>query len=299
MNEIFVNDKLTLQRMIYDEILNLFYHSLKINNVNSMQYKYIMDSLIKTGSVAYDKPTDQWYRVTGTGRNEYGLPTKLVCISGDGLTKLHRNASYEPDELGCYRITFSHTDEDLHRYLWHTANILADLKLAILQNAKAIKAPMIIQAPSKELANSIRMACEEKEDGAPVVIVNKDVGQALIGQETKVEYTADKLMFLYDEIRAKCLTRLGFLTRVNNTDERIQSAQVYAVVGEAHDSIHSYIDWWNAQMEQFGLDFKMELNGCLDEVYTNSLMVTANDGDGKEGGYDKKGGSYEDSSASA
>ena len=298
MNEIFTDSKYAIQRMIYDEFMTLLYHSLKINGVNSMQHKYILDSLMLTGSVAYDTPTDQWYRVTGTGQNEYTLPTNLLCTSGDGKTKLHRKASYEPDELGCYRITFSPTEESWDKYTWHMAGVLADLKIAILQNAKAIKTPMILTTEDKELVNSIRLACEEKEDGSPTVIVNKKVGKALEGQETKVTYVADKLLFLYDEIRSQYLTRIGFLTRVNNTQQRVQSAQVYAVVGEAHDSIHSYIDWWNEQMEQFGLPFTMELNGCLDEVYTNSLMITANDGDGKEGEPITKGSQYEDSTVS-
>lgn len=284
--------------MICDELTGLLYHSLKIEGVSEIQHKYILDTLIHRNCVAYDTTTDQWYGVSGTNENEYKMPTKLVCTAGDGRTKLERKASYEPDPLGCFYLTFNETDETWYDYIWHIAGQLADLKIAIMQNAKAMKTPMIIGVADKDFAESMKQAEKDRQDGDPLIVVQKSVASAMQGQETKVTYVADKLLYLYNEIRSQFLTRIGFLTRVNNTEQRIQSAQVYAVVGEAHDSIHTPIDHWNNQMEDYGLPNKMTLNGCLDEVYTNALMITANDGDGKEGEPIAKGSQYEDDTVS-
>lgn len=274
MKKGFYINKYIIRDQIKSELFNLFAHSLKIKNVSPIESQFIIKHLFSDNKVVYDKPTETWYALAGsTEDNKYGKPTKLDLVSGDGKTKCKRKASYEPDELGTYLIEFSPFSENWEEYTHTIATELADIKIAVIQNAKAMKAPTVFAVPSKEIANNIATACEEKEDGSPVVIVDETLAPYMRGVETKVQYVGDKLLFMYDEIRSKYLTRIGFLTRVNNTMQRIQSAQVYAVVGEAHDSIHSYIDWWNDQMEQFGLDFSMELNGALDEVYTNQLML--------------------------
>lgn len=275
---VIVTDKYRLKEQIVAELFNLFAHSLKINGVSAMEEAFIKRELFYNNRVAYDSATKTWYQVSGTSEpNKYRKPTKLTLTSGNGITRCNRVASYEPDELGCFMIDFSPFEDNWYNYTNMVASQLADIRIAILQNAKAVKSPLIIPVPNKDTAETIKLACEEKEDGAPTIIVDSDIAMILKGIETKTTYVGDKLLLLYDELRCKYLTRIGFLTRINNTMQRIQSAEVYAIVGEAHDSIHSYIDYWNDQIESYNLKtFNMELRGSLDKIYTDALMQQTN-----------------------
>lgn len=283
MAKIMKQNKLSLQYQLFSELKGLFYHQLKIEGVTPFAERFLKEQLFKSNCVAYDAPTDMWYAVSGVDENEYGDPTNLLCTSANGKTIARRKASYEPNDMGTFYIRFSPFNESWEAYTNHIATCLADIKFAILQNAKAQKVPMIVGVEDRSIKEEITKAFQEVDDGSPLVVVSENAQRALAGQATNVSYVGGELVYLYNEIRNTYLTRIGMLTRVNNTQQRIQSAQVYAVVGEAHDSIHSYIDYWNAQMESFGLGFTMSLNGCLDEVYTQSLIIKADDGDGSEG----------------
>ena len=47
----------------------------------------------------------------------------------------------------------------------------------------------------------------------------------------------------------------------------MQVGEVNATVGQCEDYIYLMIDTFNAQMETYGLSFKMKLNGSLEELY--------------------------------
>ena len=55
----------------------------------------------------------------------------------------------------------------------------------------------------------------------------------------------------------------------------MQSAEVNASLGQASDYIYMLIDNFNKQCDSYGLPFKMDFNGSMEEIYLQDV-----DGDG-------------------
>ena len=68
--------------------------------------------------------------------------------------------------------------------------------------------------------------------------------------------------------RDKLLNKLGIMSANINKRERVQVGEVNATVGQCSDYIYMLVDCFNKQMDTYGLPFKMELNGSLEELYT-------------------------------
>jgi hypothetical protein len=69
-------------------------------------------------------------------------------------------------------------------------------------------------------------------------------------------------------IRDRLLNKLGIMSANINKRERVQVGEVNATVGQCVDYIYLWIDTFNAQMKDYGLPYRMELNGALEELYT-------------------------------
>ena len=148
------------------------------------------------------------------------------------------------------------------------AALLADCRVAIKQNINATKTPSfwVVDDPDTQL--SIEQMAQQTFDGKPAVIVKRNVAETLSAMKNETPFIADKVHQEYREILNEVLSRLGILTANTSKRERVQSAEVNAGLGQSIDSIYTIIDFWNKQIESYGLPYTMEFNGVSETLCT-------------------------------
>ena len=231
------------------EIQNLLANAIKISNVDFIEEtkikKYLFD-----GCVGYDKLRNKWYRVYGTGINEDGNPTKLIFVTENGET-FTRVASYEPDTFGAYYIKATPLNFSFNKMIEETTSLMTECDISINQNIKATRTPFVAVLKDGDLKLSLEQAIEQAQNGKPAILVSTELGDAMTGIEMRTNY-------------------IGILTANVDKKERVQVGEVNATLNQCTDYIYLLIDTFNRQMETFGLDFKMEFNGALEELYENN-----------------------------
>lgn len=261
----------------YLEYKNLLMNAITITTLNNENINYdvevfIKNSLIENGAVGYDKLTKKWANVYGEGLNELGNPTILNFRFRNGKS-FRRNAYYDNDPMGSYIIDALPITYALADLIKETTSFIDNCNVAINQNIDACKTPYIVVAKDSDLQYSIKTAIQEKQDGAPVIVVSEDLGEALKSVNVNVEYIADKIEMIKTEWRDKLLNKLGIMSANTDKRERVQVGEVNATVGQCSDYIYLLIDTFNKQCETYGLDYKMQLNGALEELYTGDEYV--------------------------
>lgn len=251
---------------LYTEYKNLLMNAVKIEGLDYQMETFVKNSLIECGAVGYDKLTNEWANVYGEGINKWGNPTKLNFVFLNGLSYM-RDAYYEPNEAGAYKINAMPDTYALGIMIKKTTNFIENCDVAINQNIEATKTPYIIVSKNKDLQLSIEHAIEDKQKGKPVIVVDENVGESMKSIDINVDYVADKILTIRDIERDKLLNKLGIMSANINKRERVQVGEVNATVGQCEDYIYLLIDTFNKQMETYGLDFKMTLNGSLEELY--------------------------------
>ena len=93
------------------------------------------------------------------------------------------------------------------------------------------------------------------------------MGDGLKSIDIGVNFLVDRFAEARDQERDTLLNKLGIMTANINKRERVQSAEVNATIGQATDYIYLLIDTFNKQCETYGLDYEMQLNGSLEEIY--------------------------------
>lgn len=251
---------------LYIEYKNLLMNAVKIEGLDYQMETFVKNNLIECGAVGYDKLTNEWANVYGEGLNKWGNPTTLTFVFKNGKSYT-RPAYYEKNDEGAYKINAMPDTYALGIMIRKTTNFIENCDIAINQNINATKTPYIIVSKNKDLQLSIEQAIQEKENGKPVIVVSEEVGDSLKSIEIKVDYIADKILTIRDIERDKLLNKLGIMSANINKRERVQVGEVNATVGQCEDYIYLLIDTFNKQMETYGLDFKMKLNGSLEELY--------------------------------
>lgn len=258
----------------YVEYKNLLMNAVKIRRTDGQNLPFATETLIKNeliegGLVGYDRLTDKWASVYGSGLNDEGNPINLTFTFKNGKT-YSRKASYEIDKGGAYFIKALPILFSLGSLIYDTTTFLSNCDIAIDQNIDAIKTPYIVVSKDKDLQLSIEQAIQQKEDGKPVIVVSEDLGEALKSININVDYIADKIDEIADKRRDKLLNKLGIMTANINKRERVQVGEVNATVGQCSDYIYLLIDTFNNQMTTYGLPFKMSINGSLEELYEDN-----------------------------
>lgn len=261
---------------LYVEYKNLLMNAVKIEGLQYTIETFVKNSLIENGAVGYDALTKKWANVYGEGLDELGNPTTLTFVFCNGKS-FTRNAYYEANEKGAYKINALPDTYAVGCMIKKTTNFMENCDVAINQNINAVKTPYIIVSKNKDLQLSIETAIEQQQNGKPVIVVSEDIGEGLKAVNTEVEYIADKLLTIRDAERDKLLNKLGIMSANINKRERVQVGEVNATVGQCEDYIYTLIDTFNKQMEQYGLPFKMKLNGSLEELYADEEVDETED----------------------
>lgn len=265
----------------FDEYFNLLVNAVKITTKQGESINYDVETFVKSGlfengAMGYDKITKKWFYVYGQGLNELGNPTDLIFVTADGKT-MSRKASYENVEDGAYIIKSLPTGMSMAQLIKETTDFMTNCDVAMRQNLEACKTPYIVVCKDENLRLSFEQAIQQKQKGQAVVVVSEQLGDGLKAIDIGVNYLVDKFSEARDMERDTLLNKLGIMTANINKKERVQSAEVNATLGKATDYIYLLIDTFNKQMESYGLDFEMSLNGSLEDIYINDEDEDDND----------------------
>ena len=107
----------------------------------------------------------------------------------------------------------------------------------------------------------------QAQDGKPVIVAKKLIGDAIKGIPTNPQWIVDKIVTYRNEERDLLFNKLGIMTANINKRERVQVGEVNATIGQCVDYIYLIIDTFNKQMDSYGLPYKMRINNALEDYY--------------------------------
>ena len=141
--------------------------------------------------------------------------------------------------------------------------------IAIRQNLLATKSPCFMIVKNKDTRLSVEQAIQQQQAGMPVIVVDNSVSETVKGIPLNTPIVFSQIYEFRQKIRDALLNKLSVLTANVDKRERVQSAEVSATVGQCEDYIYMLIDNFNRQCESYGLNYRMELNSSLEELYTS------------------------------
>lgn len=256
----------------FDEYFNLLLNSVKIvrkSDGKPLDYPtehYVKNGLFDGGAMGFDKVADKWASCYGEGVNDEGNPTRLVFVTANGKTWT-RKAYYDDVADGAYLIKALPSAMPMSSLIRETTDFMTNCDVAMRQNVEACKTPYIVVCKNEDLKLSFENAIAQKQNGQAVVVVSEELGDGLKSIDIGVNFLVDRFAEARDQERDTLLNKLGIMTANINKKERVQSAEVNATIGQATDYIYLLIDTFNKQCKTYGLDFEMQLNGSLEEIY--------------------------------
>lgn len=265
---------------LYEEYKALLMNAVKITPLAPHIERFVKSCLIENNQVGFDALTNRWAIAFGEGLNEYCLPTLITFFFPNNKRSYQRPAYYEPAVNGAYLIKGLPTDTAFTEIITRTTDEMAECDKSIRQNLVATRTPFVAVCRDKDTRLSLLQAVQQKEDGAPAVVVSPDLAESVRGVSFDTPYIVDKIEQYRTTIRDRLLNKLGIMSANINKRERVQVGEVNATVGQCVDYIYLWIDSFNSQMEDYGLPYRMEINGALEELYTNESEEDENDSQG-------------------
>ena len=253
---------------LYEEYKALLMNAVKIPLLPAHIERFVKSCMIENNQVGFDRITKRWAIAFGEGVNEYWLPTIITFFFPNNKKSYQRPAFYEPADNGAYLIHALPTGTSFFEIISATTNEMRECDISIRQNLKATRTPFVAVVKDENTRLSLLSAIEQKEEGKPVVVTSSDLAEGLKGVVFDTPYIVDKVEQYRTIIRDRLLNKLGIMSANINKRERVQVGEVNATVGQCVDYIYLWIDTFNAQMKDYGLPYRMELNGALEELYT-------------------------------
>lgn len=253
---------------LYEEYKALLMNAVKIPLLPAHIERFVKSCMIENNQVGFDRITKRWAIAFGEGVNEYWLPTSITFFFPNNKKSYQRPAFYEPAENGAYLIHALPTGTSFFEIISAATNEMRECDISIRQNLKATRTPFVAVVKDENTRLSLLSAIEQKEEGKPAVITSADLAEGLKGVVFETPYIVDKVEQYRTIIRDRLLNKLGIMSANINKRERVQVGEVNATVGQCVDYIYLWIDTFNAQMKDYGLPYRMELNGALEELYT-------------------------------
>ena len=251
-------------RETYLKRFSTFFHNavkIETNEFKDLPKRYLLETLMNTGAIAFDRSLRLFLPFTESGVDIYGLPTQYTLIGMNGFNKL-----CTPDEVVILRANDLRVP--LQIYLEQQACKLADIDMAIEQNLNAIRTMSLVEVPDKATMLSFSNLESAREIGASVVFVNKSAniqGNIKVSQ-TGAEYLIDKLQEARREILNETFQTLGIGTMNTYKKERVQSAEVEASNFYTIDSINTLIDTFNYDADFGDIDIHLVPNTIVTSV---------------------------------
>lgn len=255
-----------LRNRIYNETLeefiSLIHNAITIENLPlTVPEDYVLRVLLRDGKIAVYN--EMWLHCAAAGTlTLYGKPTKWV-LRGEN------NAAFNVQAGDVAIIKANDAEASMYQYLETMSGLIASAKVAMIQNIKASQRAKLLSCDTKEESKSLERALEKIDRGETAVVFRTGMQQAFQAEEIRIEYLADRYSQIAKELRDEVLTRVGILSANTNKRERVQSAEVYASVGEAYDSIKVLIDTFNRDAEKYGIGARMVINAAIQDLYLN------------------------------
>lgn len=256
---------------LYEEYKALLMNAVKISLLPAHIERFVKSCMIENNQVGFDSITRRWAIAFGEGDNEYWLPTSITFFFPNNKKSYQRPAFYEPATNGAYLIHALPADTSFYEIISAATNEMRECDISIRQNLKATRTPFVAVVKDENTRLSLLSAIEQKEEGKPAVVTSTDIAEGLKGVVFDTPYIVDKVEQYRAIIRDRLLNKLGIMSANINKRERVQVGEVNATVGQCVDYIYLWIDTFNAQMEDYGLPYRMELNGALEELYTENF----------------------------
>lgn len=258
----------------FDEFYALLFNAVKVTDSNGNDVKYVVARRIKelilnNSYIGYFGLYDLWTNVVpGADRNNLNLPINGQYILPNGRTFV-RKFDYEPkDKDGAYIINSLPGGLIYTDIIRRHTDVMLECDIAIAQNLGAIKSPYFVVVKDKNTRLSIEQAIQQKQQGMPVIVVSSDIYDSFKGIPLDTPIVFDKIYEFRQKVRDNLLTKLSTLTSNKDKKERVQSAEVTAGVGECEDYLYALLDNFNLQCKTYGLNFRLENNSSLEELYT-------------------------------
>lgn len=253
---------------LYEEYKALLMNAVKISLLPAHIERFVKSCMIENNQVGFDSITRRWAIAFGEGVNEYWLPTTITFFFPNNKKSYQRPAFYGPAKNGAYLIHALPTGTSFFEIISAATNEMRECDISIRQNLKATRTPFVAVVKDEDTRLSLLSAIEQKEEGEPAVVTSTGIAEGLKGIVFDTPYIVDKVEQYRTIIRDRLLNKLGIMSANINKRERVQVGEVNATVGQCVDYIYLWIDTFNAQMEDYGLPYRMELNGALEELYT-------------------------------
>lgn len=257
----------------YEEFKGLLMNALTIKGTTFEEEQFIKNQLIENNCIGYDLSLGIWATIAGLELNDYNLPKLGEFIFPHRGRSFKRVLSYSPTADGAYYILGIPSGTTFAKIIKQATETLELCDVIIRQNLNASKTPEIIIVRDEDMRLSVLHALQQQQNGAPAIVADASVGEALKGVPMNTPYIVDAVYQFRQQIRDGLMNKLGTMSANINKRERVQVGEVNATVGQCEDYIYMLIDNFNKQMKSYRLPFTMELSNSLEELYTTSSEV--------------------------
>lgn len=253
------------ERQFYiDQFLSMAHNSVEIENLpDDLPKRYLLGTLFKTGSIAYDKETQLWLRAIGKGIDVYGLPRSYQLFGANGYT-----VERKPDQVVICRL--NDLSKPLLPFLEIQSEKLIDIDSALAQNLDAIRTQTIAEVADEAQMLSLINEYESRRLGATVVYKNKNANMpgdsSFKVQSTGAQYLIDKLSEYRSKVFDETLARIGTISTNTDKRARVQGLEIQSAQGYALDSLFVMCDTFNYDAKVGGLDIRLSPNTSLQEI---------------------------------
>lgn len=241
---------------------SLYHNSFDFENLpKELPKRYLIRTLLRRGSIAYDKVTDTYLRYAGIGVDLYGLPIEYELYGYNGFV-----ARRKADEVVILRV--NDLSLPILPYINIQCNKLVEFDMAVEQNLEAIKTMTIAEVADTKQELTLKNIATARSIGATKIFVNKKAitGSGINIQGTGAQYLISDLLRDKQIIRNEILTALGIPTANTDKRERVQGMEITASIGETSANIYTCVDTFNYDAEVGGLKIRMKVNTNVDEI---------------------------------
>lgn len=236
---------------------SLYHNSIELVD-SDVPKRYLFEVLLNRGAVAYDRATGLYLPFTRSGIDVYGLPKNYTLIGANGFIRQR-----QPSEVVILRANDLEYAEIC--YLRAQTKKLVEIDMSFLQNLDAIRTTTYMECPDESVALSVANAYYARKCGATVVFGNKQsaLNKTVQSLRADVPYLGAELLEARKEILNETLSVIGI--SVANTDkrERVQSIEVLASQGFAHDMLSTLVETFNYDAEQGDIPIRLVANTTL------------------------------------
>lgn len=257
--------KKQLKKVYFNDLFNLICNTILIENkIADVPERWIKKQLLLNGQFAIYN--NMVLEIVGdNGYYVYDEPIALMLKTPNNLN------TFEIPTKDVKWIGANQLRTGIAGYLDLQIAKLIELETSLLQNVIASRSGDIIGVKDKSVLLSLQHAILQNELGTPYIMVNKDLTdeESMSQMKLSIDYVADKLNQLKQEIYNETLQHFGILNSNSDKRERVQVGELEANGDFAYDSIYSIIESANRDLKENNETMRFVFNGALDDFSAN------------------------------